>query len=249
VWLSVDPLSDKYPSLSPYNYCALNPVMLVDPDGKRIKPARASDKEKLNGYMNEQFGNVFYVNSSGWVQTNNREYRKLMKSNEVSQVTKDLARAFRSAVRSSKVAEVYIFSNPAEVQVLIDPKIRNEQTGKLESIFARSDGQPGILIKNVDGSITLSPEGWNTVIIIGRPDELYTSTCFDLSCPNVTSGYNANCQYTQESPSSIFLHEVLDHFFEEDVKGGLKNSSGTKWHNRALLNLNQERLRNENSHR
>jgi RHS repeat-associated protein len=33
VWLSVDPLSDKYPSLSPYMYCAGNPVMLVDPDG------------------------------------------------------------------------------------------------------------------------------------------------------------------------------------------------------------------------
>ncbi|MGD9494649.1 MAG: RHS repeat domain-containing protein [Bacteroidales bacterium] len=37
VWLSVDPLSDKYPSLSPYTYCANNPVMLVDPDGMASK--------------------------------------------------------------------------------------------------------------------------------------------------------------------------------------------------------------------
>ncbi len=37
VWLSVDPMSDKYPSLSAYNYCALNPVMLVDPDGREIE--------------------------------------------------------------------------------------------------------------------------------------------------------------------------------------------------------------------
>jgi len=36
IWLSVDPMSDKYPSLSPYNYCANNPVILVDPDGKDI---------------------------------------------------------------------------------------------------------------------------------------------------------------------------------------------------------------------
>jgi RHS repeat-associated protein len=36
VWLSVDPMSYKYPSLSAYNYCALNPVMLVDPDGRDI---------------------------------------------------------------------------------------------------------------------------------------------------------------------------------------------------------------------
>ena len=33
MWLSVDPLSDKYPSISPYAYCAWNPIKLVDPDG------------------------------------------------------------------------------------------------------------------------------------------------------------------------------------------------------------------------
>ena len=32
-WLSVDPLSDKYPSLSSYCYSADNPVVLVDPNG------------------------------------------------------------------------------------------------------------------------------------------------------------------------------------------------------------------------
>ena len=32
-WLSVDPMADKYPSISPYAYCAWNPIILVDPDG------------------------------------------------------------------------------------------------------------------------------------------------------------------------------------------------------------------------
>ena len=36
IWLSVDPMSDKYPSLSPYTYCADNPVKLVDPNGEDI---------------------------------------------------------------------------------------------------------------------------------------------------------------------------------------------------------------------
>ncbi|MDY6372500.1 MAG: RHS repeat-associated core domain-containing protein [Bacteroidales bacterium] len=36
MWLSVDPLADKYPSISPYAYCAWNPIKLVDPDGKEI---------------------------------------------------------------------------------------------------------------------------------------------------------------------------------------------------------------------
>ena len=33
LFLSVDPMSDKYPSTSPYAYCVWNPVKLVDPDG------------------------------------------------------------------------------------------------------------------------------------------------------------------------------------------------------------------------
>jgi len=36
-WLSVDPMMDKYPSISPYAYCVWNPVKLVDPDGKIVK--------------------------------------------------------------------------------------------------------------------------------------------------------------------------------------------------------------------
>lgn len=36
MWLSVDPMANKYPSISPYAYCAWNPVKLVDPDGREF---------------------------------------------------------------------------------------------------------------------------------------------------------------------------------------------------------------------
>lgn len=45
LWLSVDPMSDKYPSLSPYNYCAWNPIKLVDPDGRKDRPFKLGDKQ------------------------------------------------------------------------------------------------------------------------------------------------------------------------------------------------------------
>ncbi len=48
-WLSVDPMSDKYPSLSPYCYSANNPVVLVDPNGMWIiNPPSKEDYERCN---------------------------------------------------------------------------------------------------------------------------------------------------------------------------------------------------------
>jgi len=36
VWLGVDPLAEKNPNISSYVYCANNPVIFVDPDGKEL---------------------------------------------------------------------------------------------------------------------------------------------------------------------------------------------------------------------
>ena len=50
-WLSVDPLADKYPSLSPYAYCALNPIRVVDPNGDSCAVLLAGDRLGGIGHM------------------------------------------------------------------------------------------------------------------------------------------------------------------------------------------------------
>ena len=63
LWLSVDPMSDKYPSLSPYNYCAWNPMRLVDPDGKEL-----DDYYNLKGELikhTEEGSNKYLVLTKG----------------------------------------------------------------------------------------------------------------------------------------------------------------------------------------
>jgi RHS repeat-associated protein len=35
-WDQVDPMADKYPGLSPYNYCANNPINIIDPKGDTL---------------------------------------------------------------------------------------------------------------------------------------------------------------------------------------------------------------------
>ena len=51
MWLSVDPMSDKYPSLSSYAYCAWNPVKLIDPDGDSIAVLIAPNAAGHYGHM------------------------------------------------------------------------------------------------------------------------------------------------------------------------------------------------------
>ncbi|WP_157868407.1 hypothetical protein [Flavobacterium indicum] len=63
MWLSVDPLAEKYPAHSPYNYCFNNPISYIDPDGKDPTPFEAAlmashvydGKVKLEGGWQESF--------------------------------------------------------------------------------------------------------------------------------------------------------------------------------------------------
>ena len=46
-WTSVDPLSDKYPQISPYAYAAWNPIKYVDPDGRYFDDANEVTAQKI----------------------------------------------------------------------------------------------------------------------------------------------------------------------------------------------------------
>ena len=56
IWLSVDPMASKYPSLSPYVYCANNPIKLVDPNGEEI----VGTDGKAVSYNYDDKGNVVW---------------------------------------------------------------------------------------------------------------------------------------------------------------------------------------------
>jgi len=64
-WLSVDPMADKYPSISPYAYCAWNPVKLIDPDGRELGDFYSIDGTYLNTDGNND-GKVYIVKDKAW---------------------------------------------------------------------------------------------------------------------------------------------------------------------------------------
>ena len=83
MWLSTDPLFEKYVGMSPYNYCAGNPVKLVDVDGREIT---TDDIETCNAILDDIFVNyssvrkLFSFDSKGSLKYN-RAGRSFAESN------------------------------------------------------------------------------------------------------------------------------------------------------------------------
>ena len=79
-WLSVDPMADKYPSISPYAYCAWNPIVLIDPDGMKFDSVSQIEVDKLKkqAVLNWYKGYKGDIESA-WYQ---REYNSTL--NEIS---------------------------------------------------------------------------------------------------------------------------------------------------------------------
>jgi RHS repeat-associated protein len=78
VWLSVDPLADKYPSMSSYMYTAGNPVMLVDPDGRETIKMDDTwevdwDNKTVEHVDNQGGDNVQYVNDNEYGNQTSKE--------------------------------------------------------------------------------------------------------------------------------------------------------------------------------
>lgn len=72
MWASVDPMAEKYAGWSPYNYTSLNPVNLIDPDGRDQKDpsegwADAGRSEDGNNYQARFGKNYQDANQQGKV--------------------------------------------------------------------------------------------------------------------------------------------------------------------------------------
>ena len=77
LFFSVDPLADKYPNISPYAYCAWNPVKLVDPDGCELGDYYDTEGNYLGWDGNND--NIVYIvgnrNDIIKIKNNDREGR------------------------------------------------------------------------------------------------------------------------------------------------------------------------------
>ncbi len=69
MWLSVDPMADKYPRISPYAYCAWNPIKLVDPDGMDTTIFFNLDNGTTHRHEGTERTGLYFVQIENDVQT------------------------------------------------------------------------------------------------------------------------------------------------------------------------------------
>ena len=101
VWLSVDPLADKYPSMSPYMYCAGNPVKLVDPDGRKINLSLLSSENKAK--LISELKKLTGLNS---LSTDDDGYLTYDKNEKVKGGSKLANRALKKAINRKKEFDI-----------------------------------------------------------------------------------------------------------------------------------------------
>jgi len=103
-WMSPDPLSEEYSSWSPYNYVMNNPIIFIDPDGKKVKFAQGVSKEfkadfsKAIKYLNkngagglfaslETSKEIYYITSSEGMSSFNHKTKTIKWDSNMGMMT------------------------------------------------------------------------------------------------------------------------------------------------------------------
>jgi RHS repeat-associated protein len=135
VWLSVDPLADKYPSMSAYMYCAGNPVMLVDPDGRAfiVKISNLSVRENIHRYVNSKLeSGAYYCKKSS-------KHNKALRTTYI-QKSDESGNYYQLSFKNEKKANRAITNMEAQAEIFArSNETKSKATALLETVMlARS---------------------------------------------------------------------------------------------------------------
>jgi RHS repeat-associated protein len=186
-WHSVDPLAEKYTSISPYAYCANNPIIYIDPDGRTIVGVTKDDATKTQQDFNTIFAGDNFANFRGLLTLD----KKGKTFNSIS--SEALAKAFDGITLST------------DEQALVDQvtgAINSESVHKVE--FVDISGEV-----STEGTSAFKTHLNNTQAGVG--DAMIPSTNMPGSTMNAVSGGGINIPTKNGSHSVIMEGNGVKH--------------------------------------
>ena len=122
IWLSVDPMAGKYPSLSPYVYCYNNPILIKDPNGQYgvIAIRKQLDENGnvtggtatlvVNYYYNSSMANSMTQEQAQYVETNIKTNLDQLKGQKIT--IDGVKYTFDYQISFKDLATIYGSGNP-----------------------------------------------------------------------------------------------------------------------------------------
>ena len=216
LWLSVDPMADKYPSLSPYNYCAWNPMKIVDPDGRDGEII--IDQESKNIKVS---ANYYYSSSGKYALDPNKSKANRFITNFKNSTLNSWASDIKEALSNDSRYEGYSINVEFNVYECSDPQssATNDPIGNWLSVNPeRTSGASTVDCNN----ISIAPLNY----VIGENSEFdeYFSGFLKHEVGHTFGLYD---RYKPEKSGAIYAAELMPNDLMYKL-GGHDNTSAVK---------------------